>query len=282
MNKGVVYCYTNKDNGMKYVGRSLRPSRRFLQHLNAELGKHNTYDYFHKAIREIGCEGNLDDFLKHFEFEVLDSFYYDKETKDEINEKLNDLETYYINEFNCVWPNGYNEQEHSKVKLFKLSEEQKQAAINNRAPRKTGYKKNINKMFFETEEERIEKHNRHSAASKRSAEIYWNSDAGIAKREENAKKKAENEARKKQEKEEYWASDEGQQRIKATKEKASKNITEYNKSEAHRVAAAEGNRRRWKNGCPEETRAKLSKSSKGRYKGKHWKIDPETKKRVWY
>ena len=268
MLKGIVYVYTNKKNGMQYYGRTLRPTRRFMQHLNAELGKHNTYDYFHTAIREIGCQGNLEEFLKYFDFKVLETLYFDKDTKVEVSEKLDELESKYITENNAVWPNGYNEQSNSHTSVFKLTTKQKEAAITNRKTRTTGYKKTVtttvNKMFFETEEERLEKHKRQSEATKKAAEEYWSRPENIAKKEETYKRYLEQKEQKKKEKQEYWASDEGQARIQKNKEMSSKHITDYNKSEAHRQAAIESNKRRWANGCPEATRAKMKEAARRR------------------
>ena len=265
MLKGIVYVYTNKENGMQYYGRTLRPTRRFMQHLNAEIGKHNTYDYFHTAIREIGCQGNLEEFLKHFDFKVLNTLYYDKDTKVEVSNQLDELESRYINDNNALWPNGYNEQSYSHTVVFSLTDSQIEAAKTNRKSRKKGYKKpQITKMFFETEEERLEKHNRQSEAAKKAAAEYWSRPENIEKKEEVKRRRAAIKEQKQKEKAEYWQSEEGQARIQRNKEAASKYITEYNKSDAHRKVAAESNRRRWKDGCPEATRAKMRESARRR------------------
>ena len=60
-----------------------------------------------------------------------------------------------------------------------------------------------------------------------------------------------------------------QQKILENKEKARQNRIAYNKSDAHRKSAIESNKRRWKNGCPEETRQKM-RDSAGKSKGKIW------------
>ena len=285
MLKGVVYCFTNKENDMKYVGRTLRPSIRFMQHLNANISKHNTYDYFHKAIREIGCQGDLDEFMKHFDFQVLETLYYDKDTKEEVNDKLNELESLYINKLDTLWPNGYNYQSFSSVKCFHLTKEQVQKAKENQPLKRSPKDKTrilVTKLFFTNEQDIENKTNNY----KQGQQNYWNSPEGQAKlaatKERQEQRNKELKEKRELEKAEYWNSPEGQARRAANIEKVRATITAYNQSDVHRKAAIESNKRRWANGCPEETRKKMSESNKGRYKGKHWKIDQETNKRVWY
>lgn len=69
---------------------------------------------------------------------------------------------------------------------------------------------------------------------------------------------------------EFKNSEEYKEKIELYKENARQRRIAYNKSEAHRKAAIESNKRRWLNGCPEETREKLRKSLKGKAKDKIW------------
>lgn len=88
---GIIYCYTNKNTGKKYIGQTIHPEQRKRSHLY-EATNHKTEYYFHRSIRKHGWEA--------FEYEVL-------ETVDE--EHLSERETFYIKSLNTHWPNGYNE-----------------------------------------------------------------------------------------------------------------------------------------------------------------------------
>lgn len=261
MNKGIVYVFTNKHNNMQYFGRTLRPSRRFKEHLNAIDGSHGTVDYFHDAIREIGCQGNLDEFMKHFDFKVLDTILYDNDNKVEVSKQLDDLESNYIKENNSLWPNGYNTQSYSHTTIFNLTKEQK-AKVKENTPtikhtkRKGSTNERINDLFI-TDEEREANHKRRSEITQKAMQEYWNKPEQLEKKALVRAQQEQRKIEKKQQKQEYWESPEGIAHKERLKKQSSEIITNYNKSEAHRKAAAEGNRNRWKNGCPEETRQKF-------------------------
>ena len=77
---------------------------------------------------------------------------------------------------------------------------------------------------------------------------------------------------------EFKNSEEYKEKIELYKEQARQRRIAYNKSDAHRKAAIESNKRRWLNGCPEETKEKLRTSLKGKAKDKIWvRNDTETK-----
>lgn len=87
-----IYIIKNDVNDKMYVGQCMRPvENRFKSHLcckdNAPL---------HKAMREIGSE--------HFYFEIV----AECDDLDRLN-----TETYYIEKFNTLIPNGYNRFKHS-------------------------------------------------------------------------------------------------------------------------------------------------------------------------
>jgi group I intron endonuclease len=89
---GIIYCYTNKNTGKKYVGQTIRPEQRKAAHKSKALTEGSEY-YFHRSIRKHGWE--------NFDYEVLE---YSVEQKE-----LNDRENHYINMFDTLWPNGYNQ-----------------------------------------------------------------------------------------------------------------------------------------------------------------------------
>lgn len=89
--KHTIYCYTNKHNGKKYIGRTINPSQRKRQH-KADVKRR--YDMtFYQAVRKYGWES--------FEYEVLEETF-DPQTR----------ETYWIQTLETIRPQGYNIKEH--------------------------------------------------------------------------------------------------------------------------------------------------------------------------
>lgn len=93
-----IYCFTNLINNKKYIGSTIKdPKIRYNQHMyhvnhkDAE-GKYNYPLY--SAIRKYGIE--------NFKFEILFQ-------KDCSEEEIRILEKEYIENFNCLSPNGYNQ-----------------------------------------------------------------------------------------------------------------------------------------------------------------------------
>jgi len=89
---GIIYCYTNKNTGKKYVGQTIHPEQRKRNHLHEATVKVSEY-YFHRSIRKHGWD--------MFEYEVLE--------KNVDHKNLNDRENYYMNMYDSIWPNGYNQ-----------------------------------------------------------------------------------------------------------------------------------------------------------------------------
>lgn len=91
---GIIYCYTNKINGKKYIGQTVNPEQRFKSHKSAAFNpKDPEYNsIIHKAFRKYG--------YNNFTYEIL--------AEAEKIEELNGLEIYYIAHYNTQTPNGYN------------------------------------------------------------------------------------------------------------------------------------------------------------------------------
>ena len=92
---GIVYCYTNKINGKKYIGQTINPESRKSSHKSSAYNE-KAPDFstpFHRAIRKYGWE--------NFEYEVLAKDISDKKI-------LSYLEKYYISTLNTFSSNGYN------------------------------------------------------------------------------------------------------------------------------------------------------------------------------
>ena len=91
----VVYCITNSINDKKYIGRTNNLKRRIVQHKNDSLNENCPLKYntpFAHAIRKYGWE--------NFSTSIL------VENDDE--NKINELEIYYIEKFNTYGENRYN------------------------------------------------------------------------------------------------------------------------------------------------------------------------------
>lgn len=91
---GIIYCYTNKINGKKYIGQTINPEQRYKQHKSSAFNSNDeAYDLpLHRAFRKYG----------------YDNFIYEVLQEAETIEELNGLEVYYIAHFNTKIPNGYN------------------------------------------------------------------------------------------------------------------------------------------------------------------------------
>lgn len=87
---GIIYCYTNKNTGKKYIGQTIHPEQRKRSHLHEAMERNSDY-YFHRSIRKHGIDA--------FDYEVLE----------ENVENLNERENHYIDMYNTIWPNGYNQ-----------------------------------------------------------------------------------------------------------------------------------------------------------------------------
>ena len=84
---GIVYLFTNKLNGKKYVGQTCRDfDTRLKEHL-----RHNK-TYFDKALSKYGVE--------NFNYEILEEV--------DCADELNAREIAWIEKHNSIIPNGYN------------------------------------------------------------------------------------------------------------------------------------------------------------------------------
>lgn len=84
-----IYKITNQLNGKIYIGQSVRPNQRWLQHQSeVKMGRSNTLLY--NSMRKYGIE--------NFTFEVIEECQ---------NEELNEREIYWISYYDS-FQNGYN------------------------------------------------------------------------------------------------------------------------------------------------------------------------------
>lgn len=133
---GIIYCYTNKNTGKKYIGQTIHPEQRKRSHLHEAMERNSDY-YFHRSIRKHGMDA--------FDYEVLE---------DNV-ENLNERENHYIDMYNTLWPNGYNQcpansldktaidkmKETKKRQFAAMSPEERRASVEKMVQANTGAKR---------------------------------------------------------------------------------------------------------------------------------------------
>ena len=88
-----IYKFENNINHMIYIGQAIDLKERYKKHIKNIKDLSHQED-FYIGLREFG--------LNNFSYEILESF------EDFNPERLNKLENFYIEKFNCLRPNGYN------------------------------------------------------------------------------------------------------------------------------------------------------------------------------
>lgn len=88
--KYYIYKYTNKLNGMVYIGKSKRIRQRIWQHMRCYEKEDSL---IHRDIKKYGIE--------NFDVDIID------ETDNEKDSVF--LERFYIEKYNSIYPNGYNQ-----------------------------------------------------------------------------------------------------------------------------------------------------------------------------
>lgn len=93
MTIGIIYCYTNKIDGKKYVGQTINPNQRRAAH-KYEAKRNHYQTHFYRAMRKYGYD--------NFEYEIL------CECEDLL---LNEKEQHHIQELRTFDENiGYNQR----------------------------------------------------------------------------------------------------------------------------------------------------------------------------
>lgn len=114
---GHIYCFTNKVNGKKYIGQTIcDDNTRYNQHhSNYKNEKSEEYNSkIHQGFREFGFD--------NFSYEIL--------AKDiQSQELLDELERYYIVQYDSRVPNGYNVKEGGQNGSYYWSEESKEKMV---------------------------------------------------------------------------------------------------------------------------------------------------------
>lgn len=92
MKDGYIYMFRNKLNNKCYVGKTIDVKRRYQEHINRP-----TDSRIHNAITKYGID--------NFDFVVLE--HIQRESIDDLNNEMNRLEMYYIQEYDS-YKSGYN------------------------------------------------------------------------------------------------------------------------------------------------------------------------------
>lgn len=129
----VIYLVTNKINGLRYIGQTIRTlDERKEEHLYKALN--GSKYFFHRAIKKYG--------IKNFEWEII----HEAETTEELNE----LEVHYIKEYNTFLGDGYNltiggrgcsgwkHSEEAKKKISEAGKKRKGIKLNDKTKKKIG------------------------------------------------------------------------------------------------------------------------------------------------
>ena len=93
---GIIYRFTNQINNKQYIGQSINPNNERYNSHKSSYKNENSCEYnspLHRAFRKYGFE--------NFTYEILVKDISDIDI-------LNQLEIYYINQYNTLIPNGYN------------------------------------------------------------------------------------------------------------------------------------------------------------------------------
>ena len=108
---GIIYSYKNLINGKQYIGQTINPKQRYLQHKSSAFNeKDKEYNsLLHQAFRKYGYE--------KFQYSVLAE-------SDDID-ILNELEVSLIKKYNTKVPNGYNIEDGGKNCSKPQTEQQK-------------------------------------------------------------------------------------------------------------------------------------------------------------
>lgn len=89
LKKLYIYKFLNKLNNKIYIGQSVNPEKRKLEHI---YGRKTNNTYFDKALKKYGIE--------NFDFEIIDQANSQRE--------IDIKEREYITKYNSLKPNGYN------------------------------------------------------------------------------------------------------------------------------------------------------------------------------
>ncbi len=106
MHEGYIYCIENTVTHMKYVGQTQTTvEKRWKSHCNASKDSKRYTTYLYQSMRLHGTKS----------FVASEIIKIVAPTANELKNKLNEYEIFYISEFSTLFPNGYNMTEGGQV-----------------------------------------------------------------------------------------------------------------------------------------------------------------------
>ena len=104
--EGIIYCYTNKINGLKYIGQTTNEIGRRYSFTNPNVRYCTSYELYKQGGKLSKFDQARKDFgLGAFEYKIIDRV--ENDDKECLINQLNALETYYIKKYDTM-NNGYN------------------------------------------------------------------------------------------------------------------------------------------------------------------------------
>ena len=136
--EGIIYCYTNKINGLKYIGQTTNEQSRRYSFTNPNARYCTSYKQYKEGGKLSKFDQARKDFgLEAFDYEILDII--ENEDSEYLIDELNALETYYIKKYDTMKSlkghkmseltyqklclTGYPHTEESKKKISELAKE---------------------------------------------------------------------------------------------------------------------------------------------------------------
>ena len=263
---GIIYKWTNLITNKSYIGKSFAPQCRYDWFLNFD--EHYAGPHIDRARRKYNDK-------IFWEYSIL--FQIESDNRETINDIINQKEIEYINLYQSNNKElGYNISSGGTWgdTFAALTEEE-------RRDRMTKFHNSHILKGYRW----MHKDDKFTKISLEKQQEYINNGWQYGKKERPPKEK-------KQRKRGYKLSEEHKQHMKEARSKMSlenkeklknagrQNIILYNKSEKHRQSAIQSNKARWKDGCPESTRKKISDSHKGIAKGLIWMSKDNTSKMI--
>ena len=104
--EGIIYCYTNKINGLKYIGQTTNEIGRRYSFTNPNVRYCTSYEIYKQGGKLSKFDQARKDFgLGAFEYKIIDRV--ENDDKECLISQLNALETYYIKKYDTM-NNRYN------------------------------------------------------------------------------------------------------------------------------------------------------------------------------
>lgn len=261
--EGIIYKWTNIKNNKSYIGKSFNKQCRYDWFIDFDI--HYAGPHIDRARKKYND-------IKYWNYEIL--YKINGKDRKELNEIINNKEKYFIELYKSNDKNlGYNissggtwgdtftaltqeEREYRMMRfhnshidkkykwMFNGDKEKKVSLIEQQEYLDNGWKYGRSKTMCQKTKEGLYKYNHRPDILEQRR---------VQKEQTQEKWKLKEQKRK----EEWHNSQEYKDKIQRNKERSRERIIKYNKSEKHRQDAINSNKRRWKNGCPEETRQKM-------------------------